>query len=68
MGRKEFTAMTIPDYVAFGVLIVLLVMNAVALFADRNSAWRQFPLFDKSKPSRDSAANIVGAASERMER
>jgi hypothetical protein len=68
IGRKEFTVMTIPDYVAFGVLIVLLVMNAVALFADRNSAWRQFPLFDKSKPSSDSAANITGAASGRMER
>ena len=30
--------MTIPDYVAFGVLIVLLVLNVVAVFADRNSA------------------------------
>jgi hypothetical protein len=27
--------MTIPDYVAFGVLIVLFVLNVVALFADR---------------------------------
>jgi hypothetical protein len=30
--------MTIPDYVAFGVLIVLLVLNVVAVVADRNSA------------------------------
>jgi hypothetical protein len=27
--------MTIPDYVAFGVLIVLFVLNVVALLADR---------------------------------
>jgi hypothetical protein len=27
--------MTIPDYVAFGVLIVLFVLNVVLVFADR---------------------------------
>jgi hypothetical protein len=27
--------MTIPDYVAFGVLIALFVANVVVLFADR---------------------------------
>jgi hypothetical protein len=27
--------MTIPDYVAFGVLIALFVANVVAVFADR---------------------------------
>jgi hypothetical protein len=27
--------MTIPDYVAFGVLIAFFVVNVVAVFADR---------------------------------
>jgi hypothetical protein len=30
--------MTIPDYVAFGVLIVLFVVNVAAVFADRKQA------------------------------
>jgi hypothetical protein len=30
--------MTIPDYVAFGVLIVLFVLNVAAAFADRKRA------------------------------
>jgi hypothetical protein len=37
MGRKGFNAMTISDYVWFGVLIVLLVLN-VAAVAGRNNA------------------------------
>jgi hypothetical protein len=35
--------MTIPDYVAFGVLIVLFVVNVVAVFVDRNSASGSVP-------------------------
>ena len=35
MGRKGLPAMTIPDYVAFGVLIVLFVLNVIAVVADR---------------------------------
>ena len=29
--------MTIPDYVAFGVLVLLLILNVAAVFAGRNS-------------------------------
>ncbi len=41
-----FAEMTIPDYVAFGVLIVLFVLNVVAVFADRKQRHSRFPLFD----------------------
>ena len=33
MGRRGLLAMTIPDYVAFGVLIVLFVVNVVAVLS-----------------------------------
>jgi len=35
--------MTIPDYVAFGVLIALFVANVVALFADRKQLTGSVP-------------------------
>jgi hypothetical protein len=38
IGRKGFNVMTIYYYVWFGVLIVLLVLNVVAVVAGRNSA------------------------------
>jgi hypothetical protein len=38
MGRKGFNAMTISDYVWFGVLIVLLVLNVAMVVAGRNNA------------------------------
>jgi hypothetical protein len=36
--------MTIPDYVAFGVLIALFVLNVVAVFADRKQRRSSLPL------------------------
>ena len=38
MGRRGLLAMTIPDYVAFGVLIVLFVVNVIAVFPNRKQA------------------------------
>jgi hypothetical protein len=37
-AMDTFADMTIPDYVAFGVLIVLFVVNVLAVFAGRDSA------------------------------
>jgi hypothetical protein len=43
--------MTIPDYVAFGVLAVLLVVNVVLVFADRNSASGQPRSISPNRPA-----------------
>jgi hypothetical protein len=34
--QNVMDTMTIPDYVAFGVLIVLLIVNVAAVFDGRN--------------------------------
>ncbi len=48
-----FAEMTIPDYVAFGVLIVLFVVNVLAAFADRDSANRDVHAAKSALEARD---------------
>jgi hypothetical protein len=49
----RFADMTIPDYVAFGVLIVLFIVNVIACLPAATA--QPVSAVDKSKPPRKNA-------------